>query len=85
MIILADVETLEQLLKGSAGFVLGVVFCVFIYVKWILPRHDRNTAATERIADAMNAIALQMKEIVEQQKLERQESFDEILKRLPER
>lgn len=80
--LLANVETLEKILQGTSGFIFGVVFCVFFYVKFILPRHDRNTAATERIADAMKEVVMQMQAIVDQQKLERQESFDEILKEL---
>jgi hypothetical protein len=79
---LANVDTMEKLLQGSGGFVLGVVFCVFFYVKFILPRHDRLTAASERVADAMREIAMQMQGIVEQQKVERHESFDKIIELL---
>lgn len=78
----ADFTTLEKFLQGAGGFVLGVVFCVFIFVKYVLPRYDRQIAASEKVADSMKEIAIQMQDIVEQQKLERHESFEQIIKLL---
>lgn len=75
----ATVETLEKFLQGTGGFILGVAFSVFVYTKWILPRQDRNASASERMADAVREIAMQMQAFTEQQKLERQESFEKIL------
>ena len=61
----ADFTTLEKFLQGAGGFVLGVVFCVFIFVKYVLPRYDRQIAACEKVADSMKDIAIQMQDIVE--------------------
>jgi len=82
-ILLANVDSMEKLLQGSGGFVLGVVFSVFVFVKFILPRWDKLIATTERLADAIQQVSLQAKDIIEQQKTERHESFQEILERLP--
>lgn len=83
--ITADFATLEKFLQGTGGFILGVVFSVFIFVKYILPRWDRQIAASEKIADLLKDISIQQQDIIDQQKEERHGSFEQIIKLLNEK
>ncbi len=57
---IAEAEFLEKFLSGQVGVILGILLCVWFFVKYLLPRWDRQIEVQAQLADAVRLIAIKI-------------------------